>query len=350
MLTAGAQSTPAPRRLPTDFPDARGIASALSPCTFSRRSGLATASDVRRGGRRLLDMSLTTVHDPVAVPVPRSPAWTGTLVAAALLLVFVVDRATGSAPVQHLYYLPIFLAGRRLGMRGGVIAALAAIVLYHAANARLLTFRYGESDVVQIALFLLVGVITARMTDDAERLRHLALTDDLTGLHNLRSFQAHLSILLRESCDTNESLALLALDLDRLKSLNDTYGHSTGADAVRTVGHILAAHLPPEAVACRYGGDEFAVVIPRCTRLVAHVVAADLCHAVYGAAPMLAGREFPAATLSISVGVACSSSDRDAPEQAASARDDKTGDVLFHEADAALYRAKALGRNRVWVA
>jgi diguanylate cyclase (GGDEF)-like protein len=295
-------------------------------------------------------MNLTTGNDSVAFPGPRSSAWAAALVAGALCLVFVVDRATGSAPVQHLYYLPIFLAGRRLGMRGGVIAALSAIVLYHAANTRLLTFSYGESDVVQIALFLLVGVITAKLTSDANRLRHLALTDDLTGLHNLRSFQGHLLIMMRASRETSEPLALIALDVDRLKSLNDTYGHSTGSDAVRTVGQIISEHLPPEAIACRYGGDEFAIAIPRCTPLAVRVVANDLCRAVYGVAPVLAGRTFAAGTLSISIGASCWPADRHAEPPAAIAPDDEALDMLFRDADAALYRAKGGGRNRVWVA
>jgi len=64
------------------------------------------------------------------------------LVGGALLLVFGLDRATDAAPVQHLYYVPIILAGFTLAMRGGVMAALASIVLYHLANPRLLTFRY----------------------------------------------------------------------------------------------------------------------------------------------------------------------------------------------------------------
>jgi diguanylate cyclase (GGDEF)-like protein len=295
-------------------------------------------------------MNLTTGSDPVAFQRPRSPASAAAFVAGALVLVFFVDRATGSAPVQHLYYLPIFLAGRRLGMRGGVIAALSAIVLYHAANARLLTFQYGESDVVQIALFLLVGVVTAKLTDDADRLRYLALTDDLTGLHNLRSFQGHLMIMVRASRETGEPLALLVLDVDRLKSLNDTYGHSTGADAVRMVGRIIGEHLPAEAIACRYGGDEFAIMIPRCTPPVVHAVASDLRLAVHGAAPVLAGRTFAAGTLSISIGASCSSPDRLVKSPAASVPDGEAGDALFREADAALYRAKADGRNRVWIA
>jgi diguanylate cyclase (GGDEF)-like protein len=295
-------------------------------------------------------MNLTAGNDSVAFPGPRSPARAAALVAGALLLVFLVDRATGSAPVQHLYYLPIFLAGRRLGMRGGVIAALSAIVLYHAANVRLLTFRYGESDVVQIALFLLVGVITAKLTDDADRLRYLALTDDLTGLHNLRSFQGHLMIMVRASRETGEPLALLVLDVDRLKSLNDTYGHSTGADAVRTVGRVIGEHLPPEAIACRYGGDEFAIMIPRCTLPIVQAIADDLRRLVHDAAPVLANRPFAAGTLSISIGASCASPDRLATPAAAIVSDGEAGDALFREADAALYQAKADGRNRVWVA
>src|SRR3954453_3796996 len=90
----------------------------------------------------------------------------GTLAAAVLLLVFALDRTTGSAPVQHLYYLPIILAAARLGMPGGVAAGLWAIALYHRANPQLLTFRYEEADLVKVALFLAVGTITAKLTQD----------------------------------------------------------------------------------------------------------------------------------------------------------------------------------------
>jgi hypothetical protein len=68
------------------------------------------------------------------------------IVIAAMALVFELDRRTGSAPIQHLYYLPILFAAVRFRMRGGLTVALAAVVLYHAANPHLLTFRYEESD------------------------------------------------------------------------------------------------------------------------------------------------------------------------------------------------------------
>ena len=230
------------------------------------------------------------------------------------------------------------------------MAALSAIVLYHAANPHLLTLRYEESDLVQIVLFLAVGVITAKLALDASRLRRLAITDDLTGLHNLRSFEGRLVTMVRASRERQAPLALLVLDVDRLKSLNDQYGHLTGAEAVRAVGRIISQRLPPDAVACRYGGDEFVIAIPRSTPFLVHRVADDLCHAVHDTAPVLSGHEFAAGTLSISVGASCAPLDRDAISRDWSTRDVEAGEALFRAADAALYRAKASGRNQVCVA
>jgi two-component system, sensor histidine kinase LadS len=316
-------------------------------CAAGRTNRDVAALLQRRGTDT--SMRLTTKNDQLSIPVQLSPVWAAALVIGALLLVFGLDRATGSAPVQHLYYLPIILAGLGFGMPGGIVAALWAIVLYHVANPRLLTFRYGESDLVQILLFLGVGVITAKLTLDANRLRRLAMTDDLTGLHNLRSFEARLAAMVRASRQTQAPIALLVLDVDRLKSLNDRYGHLTGAEAVRMVGHIIGRRLTPDATACRYGGDEFAVAIPRCTESHARDIAADLCRAIHESSPVLAGRPFPAGTLSISVGGACVSLDRHAASRGWAPGDPEAGEALFRAADAALYRAKAGGRNRVYV-
>jgi len=291
----------------------------------------------------------TTSHEGLARRIHLAPASAAALVLGALLLVFGLDRATGSTPVQHLYYLPIILAGFRFGTRGGLIAGVSAIVLYHVANPALLTFKYGEADFVQMTLFLAVGLITARLTRDAERLRELAMTDDLTGLHNLRSFEAQLVRMVSACRESRAPLALLVLDVDRLKDLNDTYGHLTGAEAVRTVGHIIGRRLPPEAAACRYGGDEFVVAFAPCTVARARQVADDLCRAVNGCDPVLSGRPFEAGSLSISVGAAGVPFDR-RTSPVLLRRDVEVAESLFREADAALYRAKARGRNQVYVA
>lgn len=276
----------------------------------------------------------------------RASAVSVAAVVVGLLAIFVLDRATGTGPVQHLYYLPIILAAITFGFRGGVAASLTAIVFYHLANPRLTALGYEHWDVLQIGLFLAVGTITAKLTDDGRRLHLLATTDDLTGLHNLRSFEDKLAMMVRACRETRCALALLVIDVDRLKSLNDVHGHLAGAEAVRTVGQIIAAIVPSDAVACRYGGDEFVVAVPRHSEAQARRVADQIMHAVYAATPVLAGLPFPRKTLSVSVGVACRAFDS-SPQ---AGNDTQLGEALFRSADAALYQAKARGRNYVHAA
>src|SRR3954464_2349280 len=88
------------------------------------------------------------------------PAWLAVIaVIAALLSIFQLDRTTGEAPVQHLYYLPILVAAVRLGYRAGLAVAAVAIVLYHLATP--LSWPLKEPDLVQIALFIAVAMVTA---------------------------------------------------------------------------------------------------------------------------------------------------------------------------------------------
>jgi diguanylate cyclase (GGDEF)-like protein len=139
------------------------------------------------------------------------------------------------------------------------------------------------------------------------------------------------------------------LDVDRLKSVNDQYGHLAGAEAVRTVGHIIGQRLPPPAVACRYGGDEFVIALPDCTSAVARRIADDLRQAVHECAPVLAGRAFAAGALSISIGACCVVLGAADSSRVWPTGDVEAAEVLFRAADSALYRAKAAGRNQVWV-
>ena len=273
--------------------------------------------------------------------------WAGAAVAVGLAVIFAVDRNTGAAPYQHLFYLPIIFAGAQFGYRGGLVVAVAAVFLYHAANPHLLTFRYEERDVVQVMLFIAVGLVSAKFARDARHLHRLATTDDLTGLHNLRSFEARLKVLASASLKTGEPLALLVVDVDRLKSLNDAYSHLTGAEAVQTVGHIIDQRLPDAAIACRYGGDEFVIAVPNCTEATAAAFADELRRDVHESAPVLDGMPFPAGTLSISVGIACRPIRPPRMRPGAIGRQDASGTELFREADAALYVAKRAGRNQV---
>lgn len=268
----------------------------------------------------------------------------GALIGAAMVAIFWLDRVTGSTPVQHLYYIPIVMAAIRFGLWPGVAISGLAIVLYH-VGGELRDLHYSEADIVKISLFIGIGVVAARLSADRKRFRYLAMTDDLTGLHNLRSFESHLLSMVADAGRTRKPLSMIVLDVDRLKQLNDVHGHLAGAEAVRTVGHTIRDLLPAGAIACRYGGDEFAIVLPGQNAQQAAECAQVLRSAVENVAPRLAGTEWPAGTLSISLGVAALTNVH--PFLVRSA--EKDGEYLFHCADQALYQAKAAGRNCVTV-
>jgi diguanylate cyclase (GGDEF)-like protein len=269
-------------------------------------------------------------------------------IAGTIAVVYGLDWATDLPFVQHLYYLPISLAAFVFGMTGGTGVAVLAILLYHLANRHVFGWPYGEFDVLQMSVFIAIGVVVARLAETTRRLHALAMTDDLTGLHNLRSFELHLSRIVREAAREGTCVSLLVLDVDRLKLVNDTYGHLAGAGAVQTVGRIIAKHIPPAGVACRYGGDEFAIALPSCSGAEAEHVANELRHRVETCSAVLAGSRFVPGSLSISIGAA-SSTLRRSPA-AAEGWEDVAAEALFRAADGALYEAKASGRNRVRLA
>lgn len=289
-------------------------------------------------------MRLTVSGDPDAHPKRRTlslPVAVASATIVPLLLVIAwLDYDTGTAPIQHLYYLPIILAAVIFDYWGGLACALAALVFYHLANQHLRALNYGEGDYVQVILFLTVGAITARLARDRRTMQRLAGTDDLTGLCNLRSFESHLIASVKRAQVRRMLVSMLVLDVDGLKQINDAHGHLAGAEAVREVGHIIADTLLGTAVACRYGGDEFAVLPAAGDVCSSLAVAERLRQAVENHAPLLAGRRFPAGTVTISVGIAnC------LPERV---RDPElVGEELFSAADDALYQAKRDGRNRV---
>ncbi len=289
-------------------------------------------------------MRLTVSGDPDAHTKRRTPSLpvsVGSAIIIALLLVIAwLDYDTGTAPIQHLYYLPIILAALIFDFWGGLACALAAIVSYHLANQHLRALNYVESDYMQVVLFLTVGAITARLARDRRAMQRLAGTDDLTGLYNLRSFESKLLAIVSRAQARRTHVSMLVLDVDGLKGINDTHGHLAGAEAVREVGHIIAGTFTGSAVACRYGGDEFAIVLPDCEARASLAAAESLRKTVEGQQPVLAGRQFPAGALTVSIGIAIYVSD-------GARHPELVGEELFRAADHALYQAKRDGRNRV---
>jgi diguanylate cyclase (GGDEF)-like protein len=244
------------------------------------------------------------------------------------------------ASLAHLYYLPILLAAVRVSGKLALALALASMLVYHVLDPDLAAFHYGEADVVQLVSFLVVGSVAARLAQQEREMRRLAGTDDLTGLHNLRSLEANVRDALESAHNRGDMAAMLAVDVDRLKALNDAYGHLVGADAVRHVGHLIGQQVPRRAIACRYGGDEFLIFIPRCGPGEALCIAERICGAVRASAALLAGRFFAAGSLSVSVGV---SARRMTGDVAVSA----FAEAMFRQTDGAMYLAKERGRGVV---
>ncbi len=169
-----------------------------------------------------------------------------------------------------------------------------------------------------------------------ERNRRLAAQDELTGVANRRSIIAALDRDVARSQRTREPLALMMIDVDHFKQVNDRFGHLAGDAVLRNVASVLRQRVRAQDIVGRYGGEEFLVVLPDTTREGAYQLALQLCAAVQNT-PCLRGGESIAVTVSIGV-----FGGRLEPED--------HWDLLLHAADSALYRAKQAGRNRAELA
>lgn len=170
------------------------------------------------------------------------------------------------------------------------------------------------------------------------QLDELSRQDPLTGVPNRRHVDAYLQQQWEQAKQRGDELALLLMDVDHFKAFNDRYGHPAGDQCLKHVAMALQRQVPPQ-IGCvaRWGGEEFIVVLPRAQLHAAMKRAQGLCKAVHGlglrhdAAPA-----FGCVTISVGVAVVRPASD--------SVND--AIDSLIAQADAALYRAKASGRNR----
>jgi two-component system cell cycle response regulator len=168
-----------------------------------------------------------------------------------------------------------------------------------------------------------------RLRQDLDRSLEMAVTDQLTGLRNRRYVRRHLDSLLR-----TEEAAVLIVDIDKFKSINDTYGHNVGDAALKDVAERLREQLRAADVVARYGGEEFLAVLTGAKAAEAMLVAERLREAVASTPVFSEGHTVP---VSVSIGVAVGEAGTPAER-------------LIGAADAALYRAKHDGRNRAYLA
>ena len=161
------------------------------------------------------------------------------------------------------------------------------------------------------------------------RLEHQAQTDSLTGAFNHRSFHERLLSALQEASRTRKPAAVLMLDLDDFKRVNDVHGHGVGDEVLKVFADTVRASVRPEDVVCRLGGEEFGVIMGSCDGVDARLVAERIVERLGELDPPGVGR------VTVSVGVALG------PEHAMNPRE------LAACAEAAMMTAKAQGKNRV---
>jgi two-component system cell cycle response regulator len=175
-----------------------------------------------------------------------------------------------------------------------------------------------------------VDAMRARLDQGLE----LAITDQLTGLYNRRFLMSQLTPLVQRTQCGGDMVSLMTLDIDHFKRCNDTWGHDVGDAVLQEFAARVGTNVRPSDFACRMGGEEFVVVMPRTSGDIA-------CHAAERLRRHICASPFRAPGLgepldvTVSIGVACTESAGD------------TAETLLKRADEALYEAKRAGRNRV---
>lgn len=178
---------------------------------------------------------------------------------------------------------------------------------------------------------LVVGSVMVARGELLEQLRHLAERDAMTGLRNRRSFLAEGGEALADEKSLPQPVAVMMLDIDHFKKINDTYGHSVGDRILSDFARILERNIRPQDTVGRMGGEEFAIILPDCTPEEAVSVARRINAVLRESRYRLETGETVTATVSIGVHVD---------------RWERNLERLLSQADQALYRAKRSGRDR----
>jgi two-component system cell cycle response regulator len=175
---------------------------------------------------------------------------------------------------------------------------------------------------------------TDHLRDNVQNSIEMAITDALTGLHNRRYMESHLATLAEQASSRGKPLALMILDIDYFKAINDGYGHDAGDDVLREFAVRIRKSIRGIDLACRYGGEEFVIVMPETDLHVASLVAERLRRSIAGETFSVNKGE-KRIEVTISIGLAT-----------LERKGEDVADVM-KRADTALYRAKHDGRNRV---
>lgn len=263
---------------------------------------------------------------------------------------------TNERPVPDLYVVAAHLGAHGSGLRlvadlrsrlASRDAAISLVLPEADSETAAMALDLGANDILTLpfvaqetAMRLRLHIQRKRRTDLLRRQVHdgmkLAVTDPLTGLHNRRYALSHLERIAKCAEGSGKAFAVMALDLDRFKSINDRFGHAAGDAVLETLAGRLRDSLNPGDLIARMGGEEFLVVLPDTLLPEARQVADRLCRAVGEKAIPLPASGCETVQVTISVGLAMGGPGTTAQE-------------ILSRADSALLAAKADGRNQVTI-
>lgn len=207
------------------------------------------------------------------------------------------------------------------------VTLLVSVLIYMLKSFGLLPHNFYTQNSFQLGSLLEMVLLSLALSARVNEIQKLGYADALTTLANRRYFDDLLPQEIATSIRTGQPLALIVLDIDHFKRINDEHGHAQGDEVLKEIGRLLRKYVRRPHLACRYGGEEFAVLLPN-TRLDQAGVLAERLRV------LVQKISLPDIGLTVSLGVACS---------------DGTALIepgaLFEAADSALYQAKAEGRN-----
>ena len=175
---------------------------------------------------------------------------------------------------------------------------------------------------------------TERLRDNVQMSIEMAITDALTGLFNRRYMESHLATLVEQAAARGKPIAVLLVDIDYFKAVNDSHGHDAGDDVLREFALRIRKSIRNIDLVCRYGGEEFVIVMPETDMAVATMVAERLRRRI-ASEPFTIQQGARNLEVTISIGIAALGGSND------------NAAAILKRADTALYRAKRDGRNRV---
>jgi diguanylate cyclase (GGDEF)-like protein len=220
----------------------------------------------------------------------------------------------------------------------GLIAACYVFLGHPGRVQEIFSVSYASTLGSQLAPLVVVGYITTMLSADTRngisRIKLLAETDELTGICNMRAFRGFLGRTLQVSLRYDRVFSILMVDCDNLKLVNDAIGHEAGNQLLRQIVGKIQDQLRGTDVLARFGGDEFAILLPETSGKDSVEVAERVRHAVESM-PSVVREAQPPTT--VSIGIACF------PEHG------KDIDSVMEKADQAMYLSKNNGKNRVTV-